>query len=411
MKRRSFFKLFAGLTVGALPGFRYSMSGNKRIAVAGGGIVGASIAYHLSVRGADVLLLEKKRPASGATGKSFAWLNAHFSKQPHHYHRLNRLGTLAYRHLERELGGALKVQWGGSLEWYADAAQAGRLRLQVKRHQEWGYPTRLISEEEFHKLEENIVSGPVMAAAYSEQEGSIDSVQATEVLLTKAQESGAQVEYPCEVTGLDIRWGHLRGLRTTKGDFEADVLVIACGVETPKIAAMGGIEVPLIHAPGLLAHSSPQPRLIGRVIVAPDAHMKQKLDGRFVASAGTAPPQDDVHEHLSAGPQDFQEQGIRDDHAERILRESGKYLSQIEKADVEQLTMGWRPLPRDGFPVVGFTDGRPDLYLAVTHSGVTLAPLLGRLAALEILDNVRVSLLEPYRASRFEEGGKSRPPH
>ena len=52
--------------------------------------------------------------------------------------------------------------------------------------------------------------------------------------------------------------------------------------------------------------------------------------------------------------------------------------------------------------VLGFSEGAPDVYVAVMHSGVTLAPLVGRLVATEILDGVRVEMLEPYRVSRFE---------
>ena len=52
--------------------------------------------------------------------------------------------------------------------------------------------------------------------------------------------------------------------------------------------------------------------------------------------------------------------------------------------------------------MLGFSEGAPGVYVAVMHSGVTLAPLVGRLVASEILDGVRVEMLEPYRASRFE---------
>jgi glycine/D-amino acid oxidase-like deaminating enzyme len=204
MKRRSFFKLFAGLAVGTLPGDAAGARRGDRVVVVGGGIVGASIAYHLSLRGAEVTVLEQKHPASGTTEKSFAWVNAHFSKQPRHYHRLNRLSTLAYRHLENELGGELDVRWGGALEWFGDPEQAARLRSRVKQSQQWGYPARLVDEEEFHQLERQVVPGAVLAAAYSELDGNVDPVQATEILLSKAREAGARVEYPCEVTALEM---------------------------------------------------------------------------------------------------------------------------------------------------------------------------------------------------------------
>src|SRR5262249_6001654 len=63
--------------------------------------------------------------------------------------------------------------------------------------------------------------------------------------------------------------------------------------------------------------------------------------------------------------------------------------------------VGYRPMPRDGFPVLGFPEPVPNLYIALMHSGVTLAPLVGELAALEIVDGARVQILNAYRPERF----------
>jgi glycine/D-amino acid oxidase-like deaminating enzyme len=64
-------------------------------------------------------------------------------------------------------------------------------------------------------------------------------------------------------------------------------------------------------------------------------------------------------------------------------------------------TLGYRPTPADGFPVVGRPDGRRGLYLAVMHSAITLAPAIGRFAAEELLTDRRDPLLAPYGPSRF----------
>ncbi len=388
MERRKFFQLFSGVAVSALPGIRQAAAAARRVGVIGGGILGGSLAYHLARRGAAVTVFEKTKPAAGATANSFAWINATFSKRPHHYHHLNRLGALGYRHLERELGGDLQVQWGGSLEWYGVPERARWLRQQVASKQAWGYPARLLDLAEFEKLESGVEPGEVLAASYSEQEGSVDPVHAAEVLLDHAKAQGAEILYPCEVTGLDLKWGRLRGVATTQGDFELDVLVIAAGVDTPKLAAMAGLKVPLVESPGVLAHTKPAERLIHRVVLSPGAHMKQKLDGRLVAGMGfgSAP----VTEATEA-------------EGEKVLASGKTYLPGIGKLELERVTLGYRPLPRDGFPVIGFSEGVPDVYLSVMHSGVTLSPVVGRLAALEILDGIEVELLDRYRYGRFEK--------
>jgi glycine/D-amino acid oxidase-like deaminating enzyme len=387
MNRRRFFEIFSGVAVAAIAGARRASPAPRRIGVVGGGIVGASIAYHLARRGAGVTLFEKTKPASGATASSFAWVNATFSKKPHHYFHLNRLGALGYRHLERELGGDLELQWGGSLEWYRDPDRARWLRREVASHQSWGYPTRTVGLEEFKRLEKNLEPGDVAAAAWSEEEGSLDPVRATEVLVDHARRQGARLVFPCEVTAIDQKWGRLSGVRTTAGDFELDVVVVAAGVDTAKLGAMVGVEIPLVESPGVLAHTKPAERLIERVVLSPGAHMKQKLDGRLVAGLG-----------FGAAPTNLG----TEEEGQKVLESGRTYLPALASLSLEKVTLGFRPLPRDGYPVIGFAEGAPGVYFAVMHSGVTLCPIVGRLAALEILDDVSVELLASYRHSRFD---------
>src|SRR5450631_2124374 len=96
MSRRAL--LMTGLAIAGLEG-----ATRKRVVIAGGGIMGASIAWHLARRGAEVTLLEKQKPGAGATGDSFAWINSTYSKQPQHYFKLNLAGIAAWRRLQKEM--------------------------------------------------------------------------------------------------------------------------------------------------------------------------------------------------------------------------------------------------------------------------------------------------------------------
>lgn len=381
MHRRTVLELFTGLAVAGIPSLAQAP---RRVVVAGGGIIGANIAYQLVTRGAEVTLVERAQPGAGATANSFAWINA--KKRPRDYFNLSRMGLQAWRQLDREFSGTLPLVWGGSVEWRADDTRGAELRAQIRDFRQWGYGVREIDAAGLRALEPRLVPGPLVAAAHWEDEAHIDPVGVTGMVVKKAQMNGARVEYPAEVTALELAGGRLRAVRTTKGDIEADVLVVACGTDTPRVAAMAGVRVPLKDAPGVLVHVRPAARLIDRVALAPMGNIKQKPDGRIVTGSDFA----------SGGGDTSREAG------ERHLQRMASVLPELGKATVEKMTRGFRPMPADGFPIVGFAPGRPDVYVAVMHSGVTLGPLVGRLAATEILDGVRVDSLAAYRLERFK---------
>ena len=401
MRRRHFIQLGAGLALSALAGQRALGRAKDRILIVGGGIVGASLAYQLSRRGAQVTLLEKTGPAAGATGKSFAWINANFSKQPRHYHLFSRLAVESFRKLHQELGAELAAEWNGTIEWYANAERAEELRHMARQQQEWGYPIRFLEDEEFAQLEPRVTPGKSMATAFSGMEGSVDAGAATRFLLQRAQAAGAKIVYPCEVQGIDIKSGAGALLKTTQGELRGDVAILACGVDTPQLAALAGVRVPLIPAPGIVVRTAPQPRMVQRVLNTEDSHFRQQADGVIVLGDDYNPPPTPIHQLLESHPQDFPSPAYSQRHGERIRGQAARYLPAVANAPIDKVSLCWRPLPKDGFPIVGFAPQSPQLYLAVTHSGVTLAPLLGELGAIEILDGVRVDLLEPYRPGRF----------
>jgi glycine/D-amino acid oxidase-like deaminating enzyme len=71
---------------------------------------------------------------------------------------------------------------------------------------------------------------------------------------------------------------------------------------------------------------------------------------------------------------------------EKLLARAAQYLPELAHVDLEEVTLGWRVMPQDEYPILGFADACPNFYIAATHSGVTLAPVVGQFAAAEILD-------------------------
>jgi glycine/D-amino acid oxidase-like deaminating enzyme len=386
MRRRDFGKGCLGVALAAASRRAGTDRPKARVVVVGAGIIGASIAYYLARRGAHVIVCEKQRPAAGATSKSFAWINSTFSKQPRHYYELNRQGMDAWRRLDGELEGDLRVQWGGSVEWYPPGAEADQLRSDLHRHQAWGYGARVVEERELGSLVPGLRPGPVATASYSEHEGAVDPVHAVRVLLAHAESLGARVLYPCTVTRLDLADGRATAVGTSQGSYDADAVVLAGGVDTTALAALAGIRVPLKDSPGLLAHTLPLPRRVQRVVLAPGAHVVQRFDGRVVTGSS-----------FGGTPSAAADEGA----GRGLLREAAAFLPFLEGAALGEVTLGFRVMPEDELPVLGYPPGRPNLYVAAMHSGVTLSPLVGELAAREILDGVAVDALEPFRPSRF----------
>ena len=400
--RREFLAGLAGAGSAALSRSAPRGASPLKVGVVGGGIVGASIALHLAWAGARVTLFEKLAPARGATQNSFAWVNA-FVDDPH-YRALRIASLLAYRELDKTL--SLNMVWGGYLDWAGNAAEADVVRSNARQLAETAYPVRTITADEFAKLDPNVSPGSIEEAIYSSIDAHLDPVVVTQRFIDHALRAGGEALFPCEVTSLDLRAGRLRGVVTTRGKFPLDRLVVAGGVDTPRILAMAGFPLSLKHAPGILAHSAPLPLLTRPVHDAPgDVSFKQMADGTVVGTDAPNPPDIPAHQGIRAQAEEFPTRELRDYHGQRILARIGRFLPAAQGVALDRLTLGYRPMPLDEFPVMGVLPTFADVHVAVTHSGVTLAPIVGRLTAEEVLNASRAEMFAPYRPERFAAPG------
>ncbi|MCZ6678512.1 MAG: FAD-binding oxidoreductase [Candidatus Poribacteria bacterium] len=367
------------------------------VIVIGAGIVGASIAYHLSQRdGVTVTVLEKDEPGSGASGHSFAWLNS-FGKDPDFYHQFNRRSMDLWRRFADRLGTDIGLHWGGELRWRKTVEDTEVLRRRVKQLQMWGYPCRMVTVDEMYELEPGLEPGPVAAASLSEIDGRVEPHRVIDACLERAQERGAVVQTRTPVMGcrLDRRKQHLEAVETSTGTMPCDVVVLASGVHTTALARQAGVNIPQRESPGVIVRIEDAPRVLQTVSVihapAVDAHQRE-IHLRSCAD-GTL--------RMGQGTQENEDRDDSQAHADDLLRRATHYLPALVGARATPIPVGYRPMPIDGLPILGFCQRVPNLYIAVMHSGVTLAPLVGELAAMEIVDGVRVEMLAPYRPERF----------
>lgn len=397
MDRRTLIKLSAAAALAHTRSTRAKPS--IKIVVAGAGIVGASIAYHLAKAGASVTIIDKQGPATHASRGTFAWVNATWAKQPRHYHEFNQQGLANWHSLQKELD--IPVRWGGSLEWFTDAHQQETLVKQIAEQVEWGEPASMLSVDDVAQLEPNLTINTDSLLAYSPNDGALDPVIATQKLLKAAQQYGAQLIYPCELQGISTSKGRLVSVETSVGKIKADRLVLATGAEPAAAQQFAGIELPQRSTPGAIAISKPFPRVMNRIIVAPGVHMHQREDGRIVLGEQAGAPKTDAHaQRLLNRPNRFPSQEIATQHGNRMLDIAKQFVPKVVDAEIEDAYIGWRPLPIDGHPVIGSSPSRPDVYLAVMHSGVSLAPIVGQVATKELLSGESIDGLKHYRPSR-----------
>ncbi len=375
-----------------------------RVTVVGAGIVGAAIAYSLAKRGAAVTVVDKGQPGCGATGHSFAWINA-TAKHPVSYHNFNRRSLGMWDRFARGLDVDVGLRWGGQLEWASTEAGAADLKSRAQQLQAWGYPCQMIDSNQMAQLEPGLSPRQITAAVYCELDGMVEPVIAAEACIRAAAKLGATIKLETEVTGLSIRpeGSGKAGSHTVDavvaGDerINADVVVLAGGVDNSLLAAMAGVVIPQQDSPGVVIHTNPiTETLLSSVSVLyapplepgrPEIHLRQCLDGTAMIGEGS------------------QESLARDDsqaHANELLARAAEYLPALKGASAIPVPVGYRPMPLDGFPVLGFSPKAPNVYLALTHSGVTLAPLIAQLVTMEIVDGARVDLLNDYRPSRFD---------
>jgi glycine/D-amino acid oxidase-like deaminating enzyme len=358
------------------------------VIVVGAGCVGASVAYHLAQRGARVIVLEAGAPASGASGASFAWTNS-FSKTPRDYHDLNVAGMQEHAALTTELGGGRWLHQEGALAWEEAPAERARLEQAVTRLAGWGYAVERISPSEALELEPDLhIAAGVQEVIWTPGEGYVEAVPLVAALLAQASRHGARILSGQRVAGVLRAGDRVRGVRTESGAcFEADVVVDCAGPATDEVARFAGITIPLDRVPGRLIYTSPVAMSLRRPIHAPGVHFRPDGAGRIALAEG-------VHDQVWTGPADSWP-------AERSLAVAAAHLPALAGARVEATRVGVRPMPRDGKPVVGGVVGLDGFYVVVSHSGVTLGPLWGRIAAAELLDRAVDPRLAPYRPARF----------
>ena len=366
------------------------------VVVVGGGIIGASVAYRLALAGARVTLLEAGTLAGGTSGASFAWLNAN-NKPPRAYHVLNTGGMAEHRILRREFGDAPWLHLDGNIEWAADAPEHAALMEKVARLREWGYQAEMLTAAELHAFEPDLVPPPgVEQVVFFPSEGYADVPLLIGTLARAAERAGATIRTNCRVTGVARSGRRVTGVVTDGGErFGSDVVVGCVGRWSGEFARAAGFHLPMEPTVGMLVVTAAAPVRLRAVLNSPAINVRPDGGGRLRLQATDFDPTTRADTPTVPLPEP----------ARRVMERAVAVLPALAGTPIQAAIVGVRAIPGDGYPVVGPVPGMDGLYLACTHSGVTMGPLLGRIVAREIMAGEIDPRIEPFRPERLVRSG------
>ncbi len=364
----------------------------RHIVVIGAGIVGAAVAHALAAAGVDVTVVEAAAPGQGTSETSLAWVNSN-QKPPRSYHDFSVRAMHAWRQLADEFGQPPWYAPAGNLAWACDDRQRADLAAVVARLRDWGYPADEVDVPSVSTMEPSLWVPAGAYVVHFPTESFVYPRAAVDALL-----AGVRVVSGHGAAVLESRGSRVTAVRLGDGErIVADAYVCCAGWRTPSLLEPLGVRVPLVPgdvagsaAPGLVVRVATPNPLLGRVVHAPDLSLRPD------SPVGLRMDAEDVNGqvHRQTAPADL------DRHARELVERAARVVAGLPAEPAVKARLCIRPLPVDGKPIVGWLPAVDNVYLIVGHSGVTLAPLLGRLAAGEIGSGQEDAALNAYRLGR-----------
>jgi glycine cleavage system aminomethyltransferase T/glycine/D-amino acid oxidase-like deaminating enzyme len=388
-----------------------------RAVVIGAGIVGNSVAYHLHQQGWSDLVLIDKGPfpnPGGSTGHA-----SNFIFPVDHSKEMTALTLDSVR--QYDALGVLTTS--GGIEVARTEERMQELRRRMSSALSWGIDgVSLVTPAEIRQMVPFIDESILVGGFSTPSVGVVDSLRAGTLMRERAQEAGAlTIQANTEVLGIDVEHGHVRRVRTTRGDIEADIVVIACGVWSPKLARMAGASIPLTPAVHQMIDVGPVPRFATAkshidypIVRDMDTNMYERQDGAGLEIGSYAhrpilhdPEEIPSVEEAALSPTEFPftqadfEQQM--EHALELMPE----IVGDETVGVKYAINGILSLTPDGLPVLGETPEVKGLW-SVAAVWVKEGPGIGRAVAEWMTHGESEIDLHSSDIARFWEHQKTR---
>ncbi|WP_145256854.1 MULTISPECIES: NAD(P)/FAD-dependent oxidoreductase [Pseudomonas] len=337
------------------------------VVVVGGGIMGASIAWHLARLGARVTVLEQgSRAASGVTRWSYGWVgtaSASASDNPAAFS--STLQAIAdFNRLALDLG-PLPVAARGAMVWLDNDAQTAAL---IDQQRSAGVNLQPLDAQQISALEPCMITPPALAA-WAPDDFAVEPVALAKMLLSGAEQAGAEVLYGRRVDGIETHNGRVTAARCATQTYAADTVVLANAGAAIGLAAGVGLPLPLLTRPAVLMRFAAPAGVVRHLVYGNGLELRPALEGG-VACAEEAPAEGEAG--LPA-------------LVERTTKAIRQMFIGATALSLRAVSIGHRPMTPEGKPVMGYLPGVEGVYALVAHPGIVLAPHLGRLAAEEIV--------------------------
>jgi sarcosine oxidase subunit beta len=343
-----------------------------RVVVAGAGAIGASIAYHLALLGADdVVLADTGEIAGGATAKAMGGVRQQFSTVAE-----VRLAQASIRFFE-ELGATL-FQQVGYLFVATTAAGLAELAERQAVQSDLGVPVEQVDPDRVAALVPGLETADVLGGVYCAEDGTAIPGDVTRELVRRAAGRGVHVREQTDGLALD-----------------RDVLVVACGPSSAEVGERLGVELPIRPLCRQLVRTTPVAELPERMPMTVETetgfHFRRRDDSLVLAMSETTPRWG------------FAE-GVDDELAADWLARLHRRFPVAAGARIETAWAGLYDMTPDAHPIVGVV--AEGVYAACGFSGhgFMQSPAVGRSAAEEILGLTPSLDLSPYRLERFAAG-------
>jgi sarcosine oxidase, subunit beta len=384
------------------------MSKTSDIVIIGGGIMGASIAYHLARHGgASVTLLERQGLGNGTTGRSGAIVRQHYSND--FTIRMARDSLRVFEHFDELVGGNCGFTTTGMLV-LADADSAGAISANVQLQQAQGVKTRMITPQEVAEVAPDYSGAGVTIACYEEDAGVADPMATTQCFATRARELGASIQEGVEALGLSTSGEHITGVSTSDGVIAAGTVIVAANVWSRALLKPLGIELPVIATRhpmvALRRPSDASDRLDMHAVcldMARSIYLRPDVGG--VTLVGS------TENVFTASDPDHYAQGLSEEEISAFRSNAGICFPALKRAVPRGGWAGIYDDTPDFHPILDRLPGYEGLHCAVGFSGhgFKLSPLVGRWMAEFVLTGQKSPDMQQLNFARFATGQEIRP--